>query len=525
MLATRPLFVLSIAFMVGIGAVAVWSSLSTPSWIGAGCAIGIVGLILIARGGRVLLAGAILAAGAAGVLRYTGSMRAGFDDISRLAPAPYARVVGFIASDPDVRTGRATFYLTPVMALTAGIAHRVSGLTSVLVSIPHKGAEFDFHDGDRVELIGSLDRTSGLSNSGQDSWAQYLARRGVWCEMHVRRPVSIVLLSGGQPNWFRLAAWRARSALLRSLRSILPRQDAAVLAGVLLGLRTDLPTDLLAAFVATGTIHILATAGLHVGILYKLVLDALTWLTAPRKAAALGTIGALWLYDLMAGGRIAVTRAVIMATIYLVGIVIERSPDILNSLGCAALIVLAFSPGQLLDTGFEASFAAVLMIALMMPVWERYWDPAVEGMRGRWPRLICRRTTELVGLTLFAQAGAAPIIARSFNVVALAGSFANLIVVPILFYLIPAGLVIAIAGIWLPSIAGVLAHWLLAGPIGFIVAVVTWAARVPAASTVIASPSVVQIAAYFTIAVFVLLRSEAWLWRTRVTKKRQTRRQ
>jgi competence protein ComEC len=385
--------------------------------------------------------------------------------------------------------------------------------------MPHSFDRFDFHDGDRVEIVGSLERASGLSNPGQDAWAQYLARRGVWSEMHARRLSAVRLLPGGQPNWFRSAAWAARSALLRSLRAILPRTDAAVLAGVLLGLRTDLPSDLLAAFVATGTIHILATAGLHVGILYKIVLDAFScfsWLTVPRKAAAAGTIAVLWLYDLMAGGRIAVTRAVIMATIYLASVILERSPDVLNSLGGAALAVLAFSPGQLLDAGFQASFAAVLMIALMMPVWDRLWERVLSSIRARWPRLFVRRALELAGLTLFAQTGAAPVIAHAFNVLALAGSVANLVVVPVLFYLIPAGLAIAIMGVWLHGPAAVLGHLMLSPALRFIVAVVTGAAAFPGASTVIVSPPLVRIAAYFAIAVFVFFRAEGWLWRLRL---------
>ena len=125
---------------------------------------------------------------------------------------------------------------------------------------------------------------------------------------------------------------------------------------------------------------------------------------------------------------------------------------------------------------------------------------------------------ELTGLTLFAAAGAAPIIAHSFNIVALTGSLANLIVVPVLFYLIPVGLVITIAGIWLPGFAAIFAHWLLSPAIHFIVVVVSGAARIPGASTVSISPSLVQIAAYYMIVAFIVLWTEKWLWRTRSQK-------
>lgn len=514
MLATRPLFAAALAFMAGIAAASTGAG-SLWVWLVACAAAGIAGVAAVIIGGRGAVAGALIAVAAAGALRYCGAVRPAQTDISQFAPAAHVRLQGFICSDPDVRPGRASFYLSVTRLWAAGQFRRASGEAWCSANLSRTDASFDFHYGDRVEALGALERPAGVANPGMDSWADYLARRGVWAQCRIRLPSMITRLSGGQSDKLRYAAFRARSALLSSLRRSLPRADAAVLAGVLLGLRTDLPPGLLAAFSATGTIHALATAGLHVGILYGIVLNGLGLFFAPRKTAAAATIGVLWFYDLMAGGRIAVTRAAIMATVYLLAIVLERTPEALNSLGAAALIVLVASPAQLFDMGFEASFAAVLMIALTMPAWDRMWAPALKRIEStRWRRL-ARTAMDLIGLTLFAQAGAWPVIARTFSVVALLGSAANLLIVPALCYLIPAGLAIGIAGIWLPAAAAFLAHWLLSPVIRAIVAGVVGAAGLPGASTTIASPSLVAIGIYYGLAGFVFLRAERWIWRLR----------
>ncbi|MDR3710937.1 MAG: ComEC/Rec2 family competence protein [Capsulimonadaceae bacterium] len=509
---SRPLFVLSVAFMFGIGA---GSSNTFPvTWTAACVFASLAGILVVGLSGRFALLGALISAVAAGALCAQASLHPRTDDIGRLAPAPIALIDGTVVSDPDVRPGRAIFYVACKAATAHGIRTPCSGTAAVTVSLPRGSYGFDFHDGDRVVIVGTLEKPSGSANPGLDSWAEYLARRGIWCQIHARRPASVTLEPGGSHNLFRQAAWASRSALLASLRRILPRTEAAVLAGVLLGLRTDLPFTLLSAFIATGTIHILATAGLHVGILYKAILDFLRWLTVPRKGAAIGTIAFLWLYDLMAGGRIAVTRAVIMASIYLVAIAVERTPDVLNSLGGAALTILAFAPGQLFDAGFQASFAAVLMIALLMPVWERLWRGATDRLRSGWLKNGARHFVTLAGLNLFAQAGAAPVVARAFNVVSLAGGLANLIVVPLLFYLIPAGLALAIFGVWASDAARILASVLLTPVIRMIVASVTAIASMPGASLTIASPPVARIFAYYVLAAFALLKAERWLNKT-----------
>ena len=118
---------------------------------------------------------------------------------------------------------------------------------------------------------------------------------------------------------------------------------------------------------ASGLAHILALSGLHVGIITFFV----TFLLYPidlirgRKMRYIITLIILWIYAIMTGLSPSVTRAVIMATVFLTAHILQRHHSPFNSLCLAAIIVLIISPQSLFDIGFQLSFTAVASILLL----------------------------------------------------------------------------------------------------------------------------------------------------------------
>ena len=223
-----------------------------------------------------------------------------------------------------------------------------------------------------------------------------------------------------------------------------------MLSGILIGHRTDLPPDLMSDFVHTGTVHILASAGLHVGIAAFWLQALCRRLTLPRKWGAILTIACLWLYALMCGGRPSVTRAVAMATLYFGALLFEREPDAPTTVGAAALLILLLQPTALLEPGFQMSFLTVLTLAVTMPIWDNFWRPRIQS---RFSQPLGRKAAlwavDMAGLSLLAQLGALPVVAASYNEVSLTGWLANLLVVPALFVVIPLGFLgAALWGLW-----------------------------------------------------------------------------
>jgi len=444
----RPLLTWAAAFAAGIGA----SELGVLPPTAALCLAALGAAALLTRRWAVLFpAGLLLLGLSAGAIRLASFQTVAPTDVSRWADSPRpVTVTGTVASDPEARPGgRLTFFLRAEQAQTRGQSVQVTGEAAVTLG-PEAAHGLALDYGDRVQLDGQLDTPQSATNPGAFSWREYLARRAVYAELRVKRPGAAQVLGAGSPNPFLALAWRVRQGALNALQRSLPPTEAAVLSGILIGRRSDLPPELTADFVHTGTVHILASAGLHVGILAFWLERLFRTLTLPRKAQAALLIACLLLYALVCGGRPAVVRAVLMAALYFGSILFEREPDGPTAIGAAALIILILQPTALLEPGFQLSFLTILTLALTMPLWNSFWRPKLAaGIKQPALRKAAEWAVDGFGLSLLAQLGATPIVALSYSEFSLTGWLANGLVVPMLFALIPLGLIgIAIWTLW-----------------------------------------------------------------------------
>jgi len=488
----RPLLCGAGGFALGIGA---WAA-GAHSLVFA-CVCGVLGLGLIVTARPALgLAGIVLACMALGSLRLALFQARTPTDVSHWAdgPAPVL-VTGRVDSDPELRAGHTSFTLCAERLETRGQTRPATG--QCIVSLPGTLPALDY--GEQVTLDGLLETPPRATNPGAFSWRDALARRGIYAVLHLRRPQAVQMLGPAPSNpWLRLA-WHVRHRVLHGIGHSLPAQQAAALGGILIGQRADLPPDLLDDFVRTGTVHILASAGLHVGIVAVCLLSLFRWATLPHKLSALLVVFTLALYALVCGGRPSVTRAVTIAIVYLGAQLCGRDPDGPTALGAAALVILFLQPTALWESGFQLSFLTVLVLALGMPLWSAFWHPRLER---RFARGMGRRAAvwmvELCGLAVLAQLGALPIVARDYNQVSLLSVPANLLVVPMLFLVVPLGFAGALLWpIW--NGAGAFLLWLCHFGLLWIVGVVRVCAAPPWASQAIVSPAPGLIIAYYFI--------------------------
>ncbi|MFH1690182.1 MAG: DNA internalization-related competence protein ComEC/Rec2 [Candidatus Eisenbacteria bacterium] len=218
-----------------------------------------------------------------------------------------------------------------------------------------------------------------------------------------------------------VAAW-----IYRTLPRRVPGVPGEVLRGLLLGTGRELPEELTQAFRRSGTVHVLAVSGLHVGFIVLIVHGVLRSLRVPRRAARLLVLPALVAFVLIVGARPSVVRASAMAAFLMAAPLLERRPNPLNALGAAALALLIVRPGSLFDLGFQLSFSAVGGILLLHRPFEKTLSAAF-GARGRW----VGRFAAPLALSLSAQVGVAPILIGVFGEVSVVSPIANLAVVPL----------------------------------------------------------------------------------------------
>src|SRR5438128_11645324 len=124
------------------------------------------------------------------------------------------------------------------------------------------------------------------------------------------------------------------------------------LSGIVLGLRHETPEDIEEPFQQTGTLHLFAVAGLHVGIVATLLWMLAMVLRLSRKWATAVIIPLLLFYAAVTGLHVSSVRAAVMSAILLGGFFFERKVFALNSLAAAAFILLCWFTSQFFPAGF-----------------------------------------------------------------------------------------------------------------------------------------------------------------------------
>lgn len=238
-------------------------------------------------------------------------------------------------------------------------------------------------------------------------------------------------------------------------RGLEGRPDAAaLLRTLLLGYRQELSPRILRAFSTTGTLHIIAISGLHVGIMVVLFTALLKALGRSRQHWALYLAPALAVYAVSTGMSASTLRATIMAMLFWAGPLFHRRPDGQSALALAAILILLFAPLQLLDLGFLFSFSAVIALMMWYPVWMRpiaerlRADPWAPPERG-WKRRLRQGALYIATLLLATSAvwiTTAPLTARFFNLVAPLALPGNLLVIPLSFVVLMTGILSMIFG-------------------------------------------------------------------------------
>ena len=157
-----------------------------------------------------------------------------------------------------------------------------------------------------------------------------------------------------------LALPAAMRRLPASLR--LSQDDAIMLAAMVTGDRTFLTHPLRVGFERTGSFHMLVVSGFHLAIVAGCIFWVAKRLRLPRVPATLLTILASFAYALFTGFATPVERSLWMVTLYLLGRLLYRERNALNTIGFAALCLLAYSPRSLFDASFQMTLLAVVAI-------------------------------------------------------------------------------------------------------------------------------------------------------------------
>jgi competence protein ComEC len=422
-----------------------------------------IGLAVPCLGLAVLLRPPVIALALAAALLAVG--RAELPAADPQAPARAASLAGqavtltgHVADDPRPSGGGVEVLVEPDgIALPAG---RVGGIGNLMVR--WRGpTEVAF--GDEVQASGKLTLPRDLPTFDRRA---YLAQRHVYLEVQATSLDVVATGSGiaGLPAWL-------REHYTVAVDDAVTAPHAAVLLGIVLGIRQGIPSALQQALIATGLIHLLVLSGLKVAVFARLIQGALNPMLG--RLATWPALALIALYAMVGGATPAATRAAAMGGMALVASHLGRPTHVWTTLAVTAAAMLGWHPELAWDVGFQLSFAGTAAIILLTPGIERRL------------RFVPHFFREPFAVTCAAQIGTLPMMAADFHVLSPVAPFANALTLPILPVLVLLGLLLGPLSV-LPDLARSAAVP-ITGLLAYVEQVAYLLARAPAAAIPIPS--------------------------------------
>ncbi len=308
---------------------------------------------------------------------------------------------------------------------------KISGLAWLRMPTKKPG----LNSGDQIKLFGTLVRVDGPSNPGQYDFSKHYRRQRILASLHCFNPDAITVLHPGGQHFIS----GLRSRLDRLAWRYLPPDQAALTSAILLGNRQQVDVARRDNFLKTGTVHLLAISGLHVGILAGLmyVLFKAGWLG--RVNCLLLTILFVAFYAWLVEFRPPVVRASLFIVLFCIARLSGRTGQSFNILALAAMLVLVLNPTDLFALGAQLSFLAVAAI-----VFGKDWvlggavdplDQVILATRRRWLKWMTTirnslRAAFVVSALVWVMS--IPLVARQFHVLSPIGLIVNpLLLLPI----------------------------------------------------------------------------------------------
>jgi len=327
----------------------------------------------------------------------------------------------------------------------------------ILVYLQKDSSLSKFGYGSQLLINKPLQTITNSGNPGAFDYKRYCLFQDVTHQVFLKQN-EFVVLPAKNFHWLQQKLFDIRNATIGTIqKNITGEKEQGVAEALLIGYRNDLDKDLVQAYSNTGVVHIIAISGLHIGMIYALMIFIFSFLKRFKWTnwfKPIIILFVLWAFTLVAGAVPSILRSAVMFSFIIIGQAINRKTNIYNTLAASAFCMLVYDPFMLWDVGFLLSYAAVIsIITFMQPVY-------------RWlyfENKILDKIWALTSVTISAQLLTLPIVIFYFHQFPNFFLITNMLVVPlsgiILYGEILLLCVAFITG--LASIVGKILYWLI----------------------------------------------------------------
>lgn len=231
------------------------------------------------------------------------------------------------------------------------------------------------------------------------------------------------------------SSYAVKTYLEDYLDATLDFENSDILKSIIFGNQGYLSKDKLEMFSKTGTAHIMAVSGLHVGLIVLIVNSFLGMLKIGKNTRLYLTTFVLVFYGYIVYFPVSIVRAGAMYFLYVIAYFFHRRYDSINGLFFIAFVLLVYNPMTIFSISFQLSFAASLGILVLAPVINEKLDRLMGPIAA------------LLSVTLAAQIVTLPIMAYHFKQVSLVSIVTNLIIIPLIAPILTVAFISVLAGL------------------------------------------------------------------------------
>lgn len=312
--------------------------------------------------------------------------------------------------------------------------------------------------GDKIIINKKLQPIKNAGNPGGFNYKRYAAFQQIFYNAFLKEK-DWVTINQNSTSWFKQFIFNARSSILSILKNNVGanKDELGIAEALLIGYTNDLDKDLVQAYSNTGVVHIIAISGMHLGLIYVMLVWLFGKLPFIRNSKLLQVIlilSCLWFFSLITGASASVLRSAVMFSCIAIGKNFVRQSSVYNSLAASAFILLCYNPYYLWDVGFQLSYLAVIgIVAFQKPIYNSIY------IKNKWVDNIWK----LTAVSIAAQLLTFPICIYYFHQFPNLFLLTNLIAVPLSSIILYVEIAL-IALSWIPFVGtwlGKLTQWLV----------------------------------------------------------------
>jgi competence protein ComEC len=231
--------------------------------------------------------------------------------------------------------------------------------------------------GTEIIFSNHLQEIKQAANPGGFDYKRSCLFQGITHQVFLKMK-EFVVLTDRRPRILAKILFPIRRKILLILRKYIPGvKEQGLAEALLIGYKDDLDKSVVQSYTNTGVVHVIAISGLHLGLIYWLLVRLFGPLRKNKLSKWLSPImiiAGLWLFSLIAGAQPSVLRSAVMFTCIVLAEGFSRKTSIYNSLAFSAFVLLCVNPFWLWDVGFQLSYSAVLSIVIFMkPIYNWFY--------------------------------------------------------------------------------------------------------------------------------------------------------